>query len=227
MITISAKFDDAKFMRDMTNIINYTSGFLEGAERGKKVMLQMIAEKTIEALKEYIDSSARVNPLALQHMYEWYQNASPAARLFDIQYKVLSTGLSINSTFKQSSSIQNGSKTPFYDKARIMESGMPVTIKPVNAQKLKFNVDGTDIFTSNPVKVNNPGGSSAQGAYEKTFNEFFTNYFSQAFLRSSGILGYLKNTSIYKANISAGKSQGKSKGISVGYRWITNRDKVN
>lgn len=227
MITISAKFDDAKFMRDMTNIINYTSGFLEGAERGKKVMLQMIAEKTIEALKEYIDSSARVNPLALQHMYEWYQNASPAARLFDIQYKVLSTGLSINSTFKQSSSIQNGSKTPFYDKARIMESGMPVTIKPVNAQKLKFNVDGTDIFTSNPVKVNNPGGSSAQGAYEKTFNEFFTNYFSQAFLRSSGILGYLKNTSIYKANISAGKNQGKSKGISVGYRWITNKDKVN
>jgi len=47
-------------------------------------------------------------------------------------------------------------------------------------------------------------------------------YFTQAFLRASGISDYLSNPVIYKNNIRAGAKQGRSKGISTGYRWITN-----
>lgn len=224
---INVKFDDSKFLRDMENVLKYTSGFLEGAQRGKRIMLQMVAEKSIEALKEYIDSSARVNPAALQHMYEWYQAGSPSARLFDLEYTTSANGLSIKSTFSQSSSIKAGSTVPFYDKARIMEGGIPVVIRPVRANKLSFDVNGNQVFTSGPVTVREPGGELAAGSYESAFNEFFNVYFSQSFLRSSGILGYLNNAEIYKINLPAGKSSGRSKGIDVGYRWITNIDKVN
>ena len=224
---INIKYDDSKFLREMDNILKYTSGFLEGAQRGKRIMFQMVAEKSIEALKEYIDSSARVNPAALQHMYEWYQAGSPSARLFNLEYTTSANGLSINSTFTQSSSVKAGSTTPFYDKARIMESGTPVVIRPVRATKLSFDVDGNQVFTTGPVTVKEPGGELAAGSYEAAFNQFFSMYFSQAYLRSSGILGYLSKAEIYKRNLPAGKSLGKAKGIDIGYRWITNIDKVN
>lgn len=224
---IRITYNDKNFLSDINNILNYTSGFLEGAQRGKQLMFKMVAEKSIEALKEYVDSNARVNPAALQHMYEWYESGSPSARLFDLDYTTSALGLSINSTFRQSTSIKRGSNVPFYDKARIMEEGIPVTIKPVKATKLSFEINGDQIFTNQPVSVKNPGGDLAVGAYERTFKQFFDTYFSQSFLRSSGILSYLNKAEIYKTNFSAGKNLGRSKGVDTGYRWITNIDKVN
>jgi hypothetical protein len=53
-------------------------------------------------------------------------------------------------------------------------------------------------------------------------DSFFTRYFTQAFLESSGILSYIKNPVAFKANLKAGKRGGKSKGIEVGKRWIVN-----
>jgi hypothetical protein len=51
---------------------------------------------------------------------------------------------------------------------------------------------------------------------------FFNRYFSQAFLRVSGVAQYLENPRAYKKNIQAGKRVGRSKGVSTGYRWIAN-----
>ena len=51
---------------------------------------------------------------------------------------------------------------------------------------------------------------------------FFNRYFSQAFLRVSGVAQYLENPIIYKKDMKAGKSMGKAKGVSTGYRWIAN-----
>lgn len=224
MITI--KFDDSKLIKDLNNLVQYSTGFLEGAKRGKRELLHKIGEAGVEIVKRYIDSSARSNPSALHHVYEWYQVGSPDARLFDITYTVSNLGLSIKSTFRQSKVIQDGSREPFYNKARIMEDGVPVTIAPKNAEALSFVVDGERVFTRLPVTVDNPGGSDVKGRFEQTFDSFMQNYFSQAFLSKSGILAHLSDMSIYKKNFGAGIRQGRSKGTDVGYRWITNVGKI-
>lgn len=223
---ISVRFDSKKFMRDMDNIMEYSLGFLEGAQRGKQAMLNNVGKATIELIKEYVDAHARVNPAALHHMYEWQKTGSPDARLFDINYDVSGLGLSIKSTFRQSTSVKNGSTVPFYDKARIMEYGIPVKITPKKSSVLVFENNGETVFTSKEVSVSQPGGISVEGSYERVFDSFFTAYFSQAFLLKTGILGYIEDTSIYKNNLRAGRALGRPKGITTGYRWIANLNKV-
>jgi hypothetical protein len=219
---IRAKFSTAKFTKDMNNIVKYSEGFLQGAKTGKVVFLKGLGVKTVELLKQYIDSNARVNPEALHHVYEWYQTGNPSARLFDINFTVSNLGLSFVSNFKQSNTIKNGSREPFYQKAKIMESGMSVKIKPKYSEVLKFEVDGEEVFTKNPVTVDNPGGSQVAGSFERIFDLFFTQYFTQAFLRSSGLFDFFENPIVYKRDLPAGKSLGKQKGLSTGYRWVAN-----
>jgi hypothetical protein len=213
-------YDDKQFMRDMQNIVEYSMGFLDGIKDGHKKFLDNVGASTIQTLKEYVDTMARVDQNLLHHVYEWNRVGSPDARLFDINYVVRGDGLSISSTFKQSSSVKNGSKVPFYDKARIMEQGIPVTIKPKMATALSFESDGETVFTKKDIQVSNPGGQAVQGGFEETFNRFFDVYFTQAFLYSSGISEYLKNPIDFKSNLKSGKKGGRSVGKRVGYNWI-------
>ena len=218
---IAVKLNDSDLMRDMNNIIQYSFGFLEGVHKGKRIFLDNLGKDITELVKEFIDSSARVNPSRLHHVYEWYQTGIPNARLVYINYTISNLGLSFKSTLSQSKSIKDGSRTPFYDKARIMEEGIPVTIFPVRAEVLSFEVDGEQIFTKGPVVVENPGGDT-QGGFESAVDQFFGQYFTQAFLRKSGALSELENARIYKDNFNAGSKRGKGKGIETGYRWIVN-----
>lgn len=219
---LSVRFDDGQFARDMNNIIKYSVGFLEGAQAGKTKLFHAIAAETIELMKQYIDSNARSNPQLLHHIYEWNETGSPAARLFDIDYTVSNLGLSFKSTFSQSTSIAKGSNTPFYDKARIMEEGVPITIRPKRSEVLVFEgEDGETVYTKKPITIDNPGGST-EGEFERVFDQFFRSYFTQAFLRSSGIMEFIQNPVAYKKNLKAGKRGGKSTGYQTGYRWIAN-----
>ena len=215
-------FNSNQFKKDMSNIVNYSIGFLEGVQKGKNVFLKTLGLETVEVMKNFIDSNARVNPDMLHHIYEWNQTGSPNARLYDISYTTSNLGLSFKSSFSQSTSVKNGSRTPFYDKARIMEQGIPVTIKPRMAQALAFEENGEVVFTKNEVRVENPGGAEVQGGFEKVFDMFFNRYFSQAFLRASGVARYLENPEVYRKDMQAGKTMGRSKGLSTGYRWIAN-----
>jgi hypothetical protein len=217
-----AIFNSAQFKKEMNNIVDYSMGFLEGIQRGKTIFLKTVGLETVELMKEFIDSNARVNPDMLHHVYEWNQTGSPSARLYDISYTTSNLGLSFRSSFRQSTSIKNGSRTPFYDKARIMEEGIPVVIRPRIAQALAFEDNGETVFTKNEVRVDNPGGTEVQGGFEKVFDMFFNRYFSQAFLRVSGIARYLENPVVYRKDMAAGKRLGRSKGLSTGYRWIAN-----
>jgi hypothetical protein len=215
-------FNSNQFKKDMNNIVNYSIGFLEGVQRGKTVFLKTLGMETVEIMKEFIDSNARVNPDMLHHVYEWTMTGSPDARLYDISYTTSNLGLSFRSSFSQSTSIKEGSRTPFYDKARIMEYGIPVTIRPKVSQVLAFDDNGETVFTRSPIEIMNPGGTEVEGGFEKVFDMFFNKYFSQAFLRTSGVAKYLENPQVYKKNMPAGKKMGKAKGLSTGYRWIAN-----
>lgn len=220
MIDIS--YDSKEFEKLMSGVVSYSIGFLEGARSGKKKFLEGLGKRSIEAMKEYVDISARGNPNALHHIYEWYQTGSPNARLFDLNYTVSNLGLSFRSEFRQSTTVARGSTKPFYDKARIMEEGIPVTIRPVRAKALSFNVDGEQVFVKGPVTVDNPGGPQTERALEKTLEDFINLYFTQAFMLSSDIGSKLFNPIIYKKNLRSGARLGKGKGFETGYRWIAN-----
>lgn len=211
-----------QFMRDMNNIMEYSTGYLEGIHRGKTKFLMNLGLATKELLKEYIDSMARVNPQMLHHIYEWNQTGSPDARLFDIDYTVSNLGLSFKGTLKQSTTVKEGSKTPFYDKARIMEEGVPIVIRPVKAQALAFEDGGETVFVKSEVVVENPGGTEVERGFERAFDSFFNRFFSQAFLKVSGVSDYLEDPVLYKSNFARGKRGGRVTGISTGYRWIAN-----
>lgn len=214
---------DAKNLeKQLLNIVDYSLGFIDGANSGKKIFLDNLGRGVIFALGRYIDSEARSNREALHHVYEWYQTGSPEARLFDLKYTVSNLGLTINSTFRQSRAVSRDGTEPFYNKARIMESGTPVTITPRLGGALRFTDGGNEIFTKRPVVVNTPGGDEVAGSFERVFDQFMMVYFTQAFLKASGIFDYLRNPKIYKANFAAGAKMGKSKGVSTGFKWITN-----
>jgi hypothetical protein len=214
--------DTKQLEKKILNVYNYSVGFLDGAQKGKSLFLNNLGIGTIEVLKQYIDAEARSNPKALHHIYEWYQTGSPSSRLYDFNYTVSNLGLSFKSTFSQSRTVSNGSSTPFYNKAKIMEEGIPVTISPRKADKLVFEVDGEVIFTNKEVTVDNPGGDFVQGSFERIVDQFFIVYFKQSFLKSSGIHSYIKNPIVYKSNFSAGSKNGKPVGLQTGFRWITN-----
>jgi hypothetical protein len=214
--------DMRSFQTTMNNIIDYSLGFIEGAQKGKKLFLNKLGFSVIEALKQYIDVNARMSPESLHHVYEWYQVGSPSARLFDIDYTVSNVGLSLKSTFRQSTSMAKDSSKPFYDKARIMELGIPVTIRPKKASVLVFEKNGETIFTKSPVNVSDPGGEEVQGGFQSVMDSFVLKYFKQSFIKASGLYDYLSKPTIYKKNISAGAKGGKQAGQKTGYTWIVN-----
>jgi hypothetical protein len=214
--------NNTMFKKDMKNIMDYSIGFLEGIQSGKTKFLNNVGIMTKELLEQYIDANARVNPKALHHIYEWSKVGSPDARLYNINYTISNLGLSFVSSLKQSTSIRDGSSVPFYNKAKIMEEGTPVTIRPTRSNVLVFEDGGETIFTKGEVVIQSPGGIETTGSFEKVLDTFFNRYFTQAFLKTSGLYDHLQNPQVYKRNLSSGKSSGRSRGLQVGYRWIAN-----
>ena len=214
--------NDKLFNKQMNNIINYSLGFLDGVQKGKRIFLDKLGVGVIQALSQYIDIQARSNPKALHHVYEWNQTGSPSSRLFDLNYTVSNLGLSLNSKFRQSRTISENMTVPFYNKAKIMENGISVTISPTKSQVLRFNGPSGDVFTKNPITVTNPGGDEVYGSFESTVDEFMLRYFKQSFIRASGLYDYIKKPTLYKKNLKAGSKMGRSKGIDTGFKWIAN-----
>lgn len=222
MLTMQLDLKD--FNKTMNNVIQYSVGFMEGVERGKPAFMQKLGKSVIEAMKQFIDANARVNPAMLQHVYEWEQSGNPNSRLFDLNYRSTKTGISIGATFRQSTSVKAGSYVPFYDKARIMENGIPVTIRPIRAKALRFETEEGTVFTKQPVTVKNPGGEQAARGLENTIDTFINQYFSQSFLKMSGLGRYIERAELFKRDFRKAKNGGKSAGISAGYRWIVNAE---
>ena len=210
------------FEKQMNNIVKYSFGFLDGVQKGKSVLLNNLGHGVLTALYDYIDASARSNPRAMHHIYEWMQTGSPDARLYDLNYTVSNLGLSFKSRFIQSQSSSRDSNTPFYDKARIMEQGIPVKIAPVKSDVLVFEANGETVFTKKEVTVENPGGTEVVGSFERAVDEFMLGYFKQSFIRASGLYDYINKPTLYKANVAAGSRMGRSKGVDTGFKWIAN-----
>lgn len=216
------KMNSIDFEKKINNLVDYSLGFIDGIYLGKNQFLNNLGKDVIKILGQYIDVEARANPQALHHVYEWYQTGSPNARIFDLNYTVSNLGLSLKTSFRQSKSFSKDSNIPFYDKARIMENGVPVKISPKRSTVLSFEADGEQIFTKKTISVKNPGGTEVVGSFEKTIDLFINTYLRQSFLSSAGLYNYIKKPVLYKMNIKEGVKVGKSKGVSTGYKWIIN-----
>lgn len=217
---IRVDFDDKQFLKEIANTLGYASGFLDGAELGKPTLMKNIAGRIKEILYEFIDTTARMEPKRLHHIYEWYQTGSPDARIYDLQCTYTGRGISTSYTFSQSKSVSNGASTPFYNKASIMENGIPVVIRPRNSDVLAFGDGDQTIFTRKPVHVDNPGGTAVQGALAETIKLFFNNYLSQMFLDVTGIRKELSDISEFNSGFIKSKSGGYNLGVETGKKWI-------
>jgi hypothetical protein len=220
-MSLNVQFDDKIFLKEMMNIVAYSEGYLEGIHNGKEKFLQKLAKDAIQIFKEFVDQNARIDPQMYHHIYEWYQVGSPDARLFDIEYATSGGGLTFHGTLSQSKTVQQGSYIPFYDKAQVMEKGLPVLIKPVKSSVLTFTINGEQVFTPNEVTVEHPGGTRVAGSFEHVFDIFFKQYFTQSVLEATGIREYMQNSKLYKENLYADKNGGRAKGVEIGYNWIT------
>jgi hypothetical protein len=101
-----------------------------------------------------------------------------------------------------------------------MELGIPVTIIPKRAKALAFTDGDQEIFVKGPVTIQHPGGESAVDGFRNALTSFFDFYFTQAFLKSSGIGQALSNPIQFKTNFHSAKTGGKSAGYKAGYQWI-------
>lgn len=219
MITVT--MNTARLKKKMDNLIAYSNGFVDGAMAARPQMLQNLGEQVKEVISVYLDAIATANPQAMHHVYEWGQVGSMSGRLFDIDYIIQGGGLSLNATFSQSTSVKSGSTVPFYNKAYIMENGIPVRIEPKNSSVLAFDDNGEQVFTKKPVVIAKPGGEVVAGSFEQNFKSAVKIYLSQVIFDVTEVGMSLKNTRIFKDNLQRGVAGGRSVGVATGKKWVT------
>lgn len=153
----------------------------------------------------YIDALARSKPKSLHHVYEWKRTGNKTARLFKLN-KISEEGLSfkIDYEFLPSRSMvpapSNRRRHMFANKASIMEEGKPLVIRPKNAERLVFEIDGETIFMpkEQSVTVKRPGGSASTNQFTLAHSRFFSGNLINASIKNSGFQRIF-NSSITKA----------------------------
>lgn len=214
----TARFDSKEVNRILGNAVSYSYGFLEGVDVDQILFNQTLAEYTVEGLKLYIDAQARVDSDALHHVYEWNQVGTPSGRLFDFNATASKRIIKINGKFLSSSSISETSDEPFADKANIMENGISLTIEPKNSDVLVFEDDNQTIFTTKSIYIANPGGDEVAGSFGRVVDDFFNNYFTNAFLQP--LLLQLSKPTEYGRSFRAGARSGRGPGVSAGKAYL-------
>ena len=153
----------------------------------------------------YIDAKARLAPLSFHHVYEWKKAGGSDKRLFKLK-KLTQEGLSFKFTyeFELSKTMVPTSKGRhrhlFANKASVMESGMPIVIRPRSAERLVFEVNGYTVFMPKgaPVTVAKPGGTRVKDSFKIAYKHFFTGDLVNQSIKKSGFQR-LFNSSISKA----------------------------
>lgn len=215
-------FNAKKMVKTINNIIEYSDGYIAETKKNEKKIATKMAKISIPAFYQYLDGLARIHPEMLHHVYEWGEVGSPAGRLVDLKTIDIGKIVNINADLLESTSIKEGSEEPFYDKAMIMEYGETVTVTEKEANVLFFEVDGIEYFRKGPITIANPGGEAVRGSFVNAFNEFYTKYFSQVYLRSIEFYKSLEKANDYRKNIkvSAKSANPRTLGKNSALQWV-------
>jgi hypothetical protein len=219
---ISTKMNTKSLIQTLNNVLNYSEGFTTELKKNESKISKKIANASIDVFYEYLDGLARVHPGMLHHVYEWGQVGNPTARLFELQAKISGNDAIVTAEFLQSDTVPPSGNEEFYNKAIVMEEGIPVVINEVDAQALFFEVDGEEFFRTGPIVIANPGGSETRGSFVKAFNEFYGMYFKEIYLSSIGFYKHFSNPKEYSRKFrSAAKSKNaRAIGKGVALSWI-------
>jgi len=208
MIRSRIKADD--LIKKLNNTIKYSNGFVSELNKNKALLNQKVGATSISAFYDYLDGLARSHPGMLHHVYEWGEVGNPMERLYDLSLAINNTSAVIDADFLQSNTPSQDGGEPFYNKAVIMEEGIPVTINEKNAQALAFTVDGEEYFRVGPITIANPGGEATRGSFVQAFNEFYGSYFTEVYLPAIRFYDYFSNPKAYEKSFSSGANGGGS-----------------
>lgn len=220
---IGVRLDAKELMSILKNTADYSNGFISELKRQEPRLTEKVAKTSVEVFYEYLDGLARSHPGMLHHVYEWGQIGDPFARLYELTMTLGKNNARIDASFLESDSPSSESGQIFYDKATMMEEGIPVVVNEKDAQALFFEIDGEEIFRRGPIYIANPGGSATRGSFLKAFNEFYTQYFSQIYLNSIRFYDHFNNPTDFVKNFrSATKSKSGANGIGrrTALSWI-------
>ena len=147
---------------------------------------------------EFIDSSARVKPTALHHVYEWNKVGQENSRLFKLNkidesvngfsFKI-GYDFSLSKTSVPLKNKKQKKKYIFANKASVMEAGMPIIIRPSSAERLVFELNGTTIFMpkGTSVTVKSPGGKASSNQFRLHYGKYFGGQMVNHSIKSSGL----------------------------------------
>lgn len=221
MLSIEFKTKDLNKM--LNNLVAYSQGFLTETKAKQEYINTKLGKTSINAFYQYLDGVARMHPGMLHHIYEWGQVGNPTSRLAKLNLTSSNRGVGIGAELLQSESVSPGSTEPFYEKATIMEEGIPVTIKEKQAQALFFEIDGVEYFRTGPITIMNPGGAETRGSFVRVFEDFYNNYFSQVYLRAIKFYDHFRNPIDYERNFKSAVKAGNARmlGKTTALSWIS------
>lgn len=216
---ISASVDIKELMNTLNNVTQYSQGFMRGAELNKLEFNRILGGYTAEALKQYIDSKARMNPESLHHVYEWNSVGNSSSRLFDFNVVAKINSINFSGKFLSSRTPSPNSDDVFSDKAEVMENKIAITIEPKNSDVLAFEENGEMVFTRTSIYIANPGGDAVAGSFGRVVDEFFDKYFTASILQ--GILKDLSTPEEFVQYFTQGSKGGKSAGVKAGRKYFS------
>ncbi len=175
------------------------------SEGFQKKFRTIIFNQIAKDFGSYLDAQARSNPKTLHHMYEWKKVGDSNSRLFSLKVNSVSgLGFTITPDFLLSKSMvpstMGKAKYVFANKAKVMEDGNPVIIKPRNSKRLVFKMDDQVVFMpeGRSVIVKKPGGGKATGRFQIAYARFFTGNLVNLSIKKSGFQ-QIFNTHLKKA----------------------------
>lgn len=200
---IGVKFDVSGLTRTLRKTVGYSQGFIKELKENEPNLTGKVGDLSIDVFYEYLDGLARNHPGMLHHVYEWGQVGDPFGRLYELKQALSRNSSTITADFLYSNSVSDSGTTPFYDKARVMEEGNPVVVTEKDAKVLFFQIDGQEFFRHGPIFIANPGGSEVRGAFLNAFNEFYTKYFSDFYLKSIGFYDHFSSPQEFVKNFAS------------------------
>jgi hypothetical protein len=224
MAAIKVKFNGKNFIDTLTNVTNYSQGFIDEVKRNQNKITEKIASTSVNVFYDYLDGLARSHPGMLHHVYEWGQVGDPFARLYELSVSLQGKSAVVSADFLQSDTPSPTSRETFYDKANIMEEGIPLVIEEKDAQVLFFEIEGEEFFRNGPIYIANPGGGATRGSFVRAYNEFYNIYFTKDYLNSIKFYDHFRGSKEYQKNVKiASKSKNATSiGRAAALSWINN-----
>lgn len=214
MVTI----DTSDFVRSIKNVAGYTDGFVTATIEERLMFNIKLGTIIVSMLYAYIDSKAKLEPESLHHVYEPQMLGDPDGRLFELGMEATAAGIVITGGFLRSAVSADERFDPFYERARIMESGISISIEPQDGGVLSFMDDGELVTISTGVFVEHPGGPEVEGSFGRAVDTFLSTYLIKGII--DPIIKKLSTPEEYANSLVEGSRSGRSAGLAAGKKYM-------